>query len=155
ETENVTENDSESKASEEELSVQSAPEARSGQMSSQPEDTTEEEAEQSIQESAAEEILHTREDRANEQYELPTLKLLKNPKKQSQQNEKAQIQNIVGVLEETFDSFNVKAKVAKAHVGPAVTKYEVHPDSGVKVSKILNLQDDLALALAAQDIRIE
>src|SRR5699024_3420821 len=71
------------------------------------------------------------------------------------QNEKAQIQNIVGVLEETFDSFNVKAKVAKAHVGPAVTKYEVHPDSGVKVSKILNLQDDLALALAAQDIRIE
>ncbi|HLR54020.1 MAG TPA: DNA translocase FtsK [Pseudogracilibacillus sp.] len=155
ETENVTEKESESKASEEEFSVQYSFEESSGQMSFQPEDTTEEEAEQSNQESAVEEILHTNVDTDNEQYELPSLKLLNNPKKQSQQNEKAQIQNIVGVLEETFDSFNVKAKVAKAHVGPAVTKYEVHPDSGVKVSKILNLQDDLALALAAQDIRIE
>lgn len=41
------------------------------------------------------------------------------------------------------------------HVGPAVTKYEVNPDIGVKVSKIVNLHDDLALALAARDIRIE
>src|SRR5699024_1672796 len=155
ETENVTEKESESKASEEEFSVQYSFEESSGQMSFQPEDTTEEEAEQSNQESAVEEILHTNVDTDNEQYELPSLKLLNNPKKQSQQNEKAQIQNIVGVLEETFDSFNVKAKVAKAHVGPAVTKYEVHPDSGEKVSKILNLQDDLALALDAQDIRIE
>lgn len=41
------------------------------------------------------------------------------------------------------------------HVGPAVTKYEVYPEAGVKVSKIVNLHDDLALALAAKDIRIE
>src|SRR5699024_8541789 len=148
-----TEKESESKASEEEFSVQYSFEESSGQMSFQPEDTTEEEAEQSNQESAVEEILHTNVDTDNEQYELPSPELVNNPKHKSQQ--KAQIQNIVGVLEETFDSFNVKAKVAKAHVGPAVTKYEVHPDSGVKVSKILNLQDDLALALAAQDIRIE
>src|SRR5690625_6944504 len=58
-------------------------------------------------------------------------------------------------LEETFKSFGVQAKITKAHVGPAVTKYEVFPEAGVKVSKILNLHDDIALALAAQDIRIE
>src|SRR5699024_356156 len=57
--------------------------------------------------------------------------------------------------EQTFKSFGVNARITKAHVGPAVTKYEVYPEQGVKVSRILNLQDDLALALAAQDIRIE
>ena len=58
-------------------------------------------------------------------------------------------------LERTFQSFGVKAKVTQVHIGPAVTKYEVHPDMGVKVSKIVSLSDDLALALAAKDIRIE
>src|SRR5699024_6342573 len=54
-----------------------------------------------------------------------------------------------------FHSFGVKAKVTKVHVGPAVTKYEVAPEAGVKVSRIVNLHDDLALALAAKNIRIE
>ena len=45
--------------------------------------------------------------------------------------------------------------MTQVHLGPAVTKYEVYPDVGVKVSKIVNLSDDLALALAAKDIRIE
>src|SRR5699024_10136070 len=58
-------------------------------------------------------------------------------------------------LEKTFTSFGVKARVTKVHVGPAVTKYEVYPEAGVKVSKIVNLHDDLALALAAKEIRIE
>ena len=49
----------------------------------------------------------------------------------------------------------MKARVTQVHLGPAVTKYEVHPDVGVKVSKIVSLADDLALALAAKDIRIE
>ena len=48
-----------------------------------------------------------------------------------------------------------ESKVTQVHLGPAVTKYEVYPDVGVKVSKIVNLSDDLALALAAKDIRIE
>ena len=87
-------------------------------------------------------------------YELPSVKLL-NPVKHSQQRDKPQIQKTVQVLEETFESFGVNAKITKAHVGPAVTKYEVYPEAGVKVSKIINLHDDLALALAAQDIRIE
>ena len=58
-------------------------------------------------------------------------------------------------IQRTFQSFGVKAKVTQVHLGPAVTKYEVYPDVGVKVSKIVNLSDDLALALAAKDIRIE
>src|SRR5699024_6720723 len=91
----------------------------------------------------------------NEDYTLPPVSLLAEPVKHTQQKEKSQIQSTVKLLEETFDSFGVRAKITKAHVGAAVTKYEVHPEAGVKVSKIVNLQDDIALALAAQDIRIE
>ncbi|TSJ69170.1 cell division protein FtsK [Allobacillus sp. SKP2-8] len=91
----------------------------------------------------------------NESYRLPSLQLLASPVSHSQQQEKSQIQSTVRKLEQTFQSFGVKARVSKVHVGPAVTKYEVNPDIGVKVSKIVNLHDDLALALAARDIRIE
>ncbi len=58
-------------------------------------------------------------------------------------------------LEETLLSFGVKAKVMSVSRGPSVTRYEVQPGVGVKVSKIANLSDDLALNLAAQDIRIQ
>lgn len=88
-------------------------------------------------------------------YVLPSINLLDETVKQSQHGEKLAIQKTVKVLEETFKSFGVNAKITKAHVGPAVTKYEVQPEAGVKVSRVLNLQDDIALALAAQDIRIE
>ncbi|TLS37386.1 DNA translocase FtsK [Pseudalkalibacillus caeni] len=91
----------------------------------------------------------------NKDYKLPNMGLLQRPKKVSQQNERQQISANAKKLEKTFESFGVKAKVMKVHLGPAVTKYEVHPDVGVKVSKIVNLTDDLALALAAKDLRIE
>lgn len=89
------------------------------------------------------------------EYVLPDIDLLDETVKHSQHREKSAIQKTVKVLEETFQSFGVNAKITKAHVGPAVTKYEVQPEAGVKVSRVLNLQDDIALALAAQDIRIE
>lgn len=88
-------------------------------------------------------------------YELPPLKLLKLPKKTDQSGEYELIHANAAKLERTFQSFGVKARVTQVHLGPAVTKYEVHPDVGVKVSKIVSLSDDLALALAAKDIRIE
>ncbi|WP_028782837.1 DNA translocase FtsK [Thalassobacillus devorans] len=91
----------------------------------------------------------------NKDYQLPSMDLLAEPTHNSQSQERSQIQATVKKLEKTFHSFGVKAKVTKVHVGPAVTKYEVYPDVGVKVSKIVNLHDDLALALAAKDIRIE
>lgn len=91
----------------------------------------------------------------NPEYILPSPNLLSEPINNAQQHDKAQIQAVVRKLEKTFHSFGVKARVTKVNVGPAVTKYEVYPEAGVKVSKIVNLHDDLALALAAKDIRIE
>ncbi|WP_216827932.1 DNA translocase FtsK [Alkalihalobacterium elongatum] len=92
---------------------------------------------------------------ANEHYKLPSLELLHLPNNNGQHMEKRHISANAKKLEQTLESFGVKAKVTEVHLGPAVTKYEVHPNVGVKVSKIVNLADDLALALAAKDIRIE
>jgi len=58
-------------------------------------------------------------------------------------------------LEETFSNFDVRAKVSEVHIGPTVTRYEVTPDSGVKVNKITGLTDDIALALAVKGVRME
>ncbi|MDR4946404.1 DNA translocase FtsK [Neobacillus cucumis] len=91
----------------------------------------------------------------NVSYELPPLRLLKAPKKTDQSGEYELIHANAAKLERTFQSFGVKARVTQVHLGPAVTKYEVHPDVGVKVSKIVSLSDDIALALAAKGIRIE
>ncbi|MBO0959090.1 DNA translocase FtsK [Neobacillus sp. MM2021_6] len=91
----------------------------------------------------------------NAAYELPPLRLLKAPKKTDQSGEYELIHANAAKLERTFQSFGVKARVTQVHLGPAVTKYEVHPDVGVKVSKIVSLSDDIALALAAKGIRIE
>ncbi|EAR63354.1 SpoIIIE, partial [Bacillus sp. NRRL B-14911] len=91
----------------------------------------------------------------NVDYELPPLSLLTLPRQADQSGEYEQIHANAAKLERTFQSFGVKARVTQVHLGPAVTKYEVHPDVGVKVSKIVSLSDDLALALAAKGIRIE
>ncbi|AJD91056.1 cell division protein FtsK [Jeotgalibacillus malaysiensis] len=91
----------------------------------------------------------------NKEYQIPALDLLAVPPHADQSSEYKAIQKNASKLEKTFQSFGVRAKVTQVHLGPAVTKYEVHPDVGVKVSKIVNLNDDLALALAAKDIRIE
>ncbi len=91
----------------------------------------------------------------NKDYELPPISLLTRPKATDQSNEYKVIHENAAKLERTFHSFGVKAKVTQVHLGPAVTKYEVHPDAGVKVSRIVSLSDDLALVLAAKDIRIE
>ncbi|MCO7174746.1 DNA translocase FtsK [Sporolactobacillus kofuensis] len=91
----------------------------------------------------------------NADYQLPSLSLLHMPGKNAQNNERKHIAENVRTLERTFESFGVRATVKEVHLGPAVTRYEVYPESGVKVSRILSLSDDLALALAAKDIRIE
>ena len=91
----------------------------------------------------------------NVDYVLPPVNLLAEPKNTVQKHNKSDIQATVRKLEKTFQSFGVNARVSKVHVGPAVTKYEINPAAGVKVSRIVSLHDDIALALAAQDIRIE
>ncbi len=91
----------------------------------------------------------------NAEYNLPSLSLLNAAKKSDQSKEYKRIHENAAKLERTFASFGVNAKVTQVHLGPAVTKYEVHPAVGVKVSKIVSLSDDIALALAAKGIRIE
>lgn len=91
----------------------------------------------------------------NIDYQLPPPSILNEVEQTDQTNEYALIQRNVKKLEETFKSFGVDAKVTKANLGPAVTKYEIQPAVGVKVSRIVSLSDDIALALAAKDIRME
>lgn len=91
----------------------------------------------------------------NEGYSLPQLDLLNETAKQDQSHELSILEQNAQVLEETFQSFGVDAKVVDAKLGPAVTKYEIQPATGVKVSKIVSLSNDIALALAAKDIRME
>ncbi|EAF4535774.1 DNA translocase FtsK [Listeria monocytogenes] len=91
----------------------------------------------------------------NEIYQLPPVDILAPAKVTDQSKEYDKIKVNAKKLEDTFESFGVKAKITQVHLGPAVTKYEVQPSVGVKVSKIVSLSDDIALALAAKDIRIE
>ncbi|WP_165005547.1 DNA translocase FtsK [Enterococcus sp. ZJ1668] len=91
----------------------------------------------------------------NHDYELPSIDLLDSIPTVDQSDEYKKIEKNIGVLEQTFQSFGVDAKVVKASLGPSVTKFEVQPAVGVKVSKIVNLTDDIALALAAKDVRME
>ncbi|NMB34230.1 MAG: DNA translocase FtsK [Clostridium sp.] len=90
-------------------------------------------------------------------YEFPPIKLLnkskQNPKKRS--DHRAIAMGGAKKLEMTLKSFGVDAKVINVGVGPAVTRYELQPSPGVKVSKIVNLSDDISLNLAAAGVRIE
>ena len=89
------------------------------------------------------------------EYKFPPVSLLENGKsKKSKSNEDFVRENGVK-LKETFESFGVNVTITDYSVGPAVTRFELQPEQGVKVSKIVGLQDDLKLALAAEDIRIE
>lgn len=88
-------------------------------------------------------------------YRLPTTDLLTQIPQDDQSGELQSIDHNAQVLQKTLDSFGVKAEIKHVSLGPSVTKYELHPDIGVKVSRIVNLADDIALALAAKDIRIE
>lgn len=90
----------------------------------------------------------------NSDYQLPPLSILNEPVKQKTTS-RAEVQKKGRLLENTLKNFNVNAKVTQIKIGPAVTQYEVQPAQGVKVSKIVNLHNDIALALAAKDVRIE
>ncbi|NIK68890.1 MULTISPECIES: DNA translocase FtsK [unclassified Paenibacillus] len=88
-------------------------------------------------------------------YLLPPFSLLAKPSLMARGGDGADAMDSKRKLEATLESFGVKAKVLDVVRGPAVTRYEVQPASGVKVSRIVSLTDDIALALAAKDIRME
>jgi S-DNA-T family DNA segregation ATPase FtsK/SpoIIIE len=88
-------------------------------------------------------------------YRLPPFSLLNKPSGMNKSAEGADMYDSRRKLEATLESFGVRAKVLDVVRGPAVTRYEVQPATGVKVSRIVGLTDDIALALAAKDIRME
>lgn len=91
----------------------------------------------------------------DEHYEYPPLELLGKPTKKALRGGAKALTDTATKLQKTLYSFGVSAKVENVSVGPAITRYELKPAEGVRVSKIANLADDIALNLAAETIRIE
>ena len=91
----------------------------------------------------------------DEHYEFPPITLLEEGKSNSDKNSERQLLATAEKLRRTLYSFGVSAKVENVSVGPAITRYELAPAEGVRVSKIANLSDDIALSLEAETIRIE
>jgi DNA segregation ATPase FtsK/SpoIIIE, S-DNA-T family len=87
-------------------------------------------------------------------YQLPPLTMLSRPPSKAQASKQDHLAR-AELLERTLKTFGVEARVVEISPGPAVTRYELQPGEGVRVNKFTSLADDLALALAAEDIRIE
>lgn len=98
--------------------------------------------------------LEKEEEQSAVPYVLPSLHMLSRPRAHPSGKDVDHTSNAKKLVQ-TLKSFGVSATVSEVHRGPAVTRYEVQPATGVKVSRIVSLTDDLALALAAKDIRIE
>ena len=88
-------------------------------------------------------------------YVIPPTNLLNINQDVKTLNSKKEVMNNVKILEETLGNFGVSAKVSQVSVGPTITRYELSLSPGVKVSKIVNLSDDISLSLASAGIRIE
>ncbi|MCD8248811.1 MAG: DNA translocase FtsK [Lachnospiraceae bacterium] len=94
--------------------------------------------------------------KSSQDYHFPPISMLKKPKRSySQKNTAAQLQETARHLQQIMEDFGVNATVTNVSCGPAVTRFEVQPAHGVKVSKIVSLSDDIKLNLAVPDVRIE
>ena len=94
------------------------------------------------------------QDTSYDNYKLPPTTLLNNPIKK-QTITKSDIVEKSKILQSTFNNFGIEVKIVKAIVGPSITQFQILPTPGTKVSKIVNLSNDIALNLAAKDVRIE
>ena len=103
------------------------------------------------------EFMVTEEDMQKEvkEYKLPSVDILKTVKHKSAKDVSDELKNNAELLVETLASFGVQAEITDISRGPTVTRYELKPASGVRISKITNLSDDIALNLAAVNVRIE
>lgn len=99
--------------------------------------------------------MNIKTDTTYENYKMPSIELLNKVDKKTGDNGKKIVLKNASLLEKTLSDFGVEAKVNQVTVGPTITRYEIQPSPGVKVSKIVNLTDDIALSLAAKSIRIE
>ncbi len=97
-----------------------------------------------------------REEILQKEYKFPPLSLLRTVRgNTAQKNKEQELRNTAMKLQQTLQNFGVGVTVTNISCGPAVTRYELHPEQGVKVSKIVSLTDDIKLNLAAADIRME
>lgn len=91
----------------------------------------------------------------HDEFQLPPITLLSRTLKLKNTRMNKDITENIHTLEDTLESFGIKAKITQVSRGPAITRYEIAPAPGVKVSRIVSLADDIALNLAASDVRIE
>ena len=104
---------------------------------------------------AGEDSIIINDDSEGEMSKLPPVSLLrKSTLRQSGFSEKELLNN-AQILENTLESFGLQAKVIQVNCGPTITRFEIQPSPGIKVSRIVSLADDIALSLAASDVRIE
>lgn len=95
------------------------------------------------------------EEAVKKEYKFPTLNLLKKGSNKSQGDSDAYLRKTAQKLQEVLHNFGVNVTVTNVSCGPTITRYELQPEMGVKVSKIVGLADDIKLNLATPDIRIE
>ncbi|MBQ3474803.1 MAG: DNA translocase FtsK 4TM domain-containing protein [Bacilli bacterium] len=88
-------------------------------------------------------------------YQFPSITLLDAAKKTNRKDDEVEIKKNIGILEQVLKDFEVFAKVVEVHVGPSVTQYELEIKSGTRTSKITSIHSEIALALAAKDVRIQ
>ncbi len=111
--------------------------------------------EQKVEDSKDEEKIEDTEESEKRVYLLPPIDCLNMPKESNASNLEAELKQTAKKLEETLSSFGVETRTVGICSGPSVTRYEIQPAAGVKISKITNLADDIALNLAASGVRIE
>ena len=100
-------------------------------------------------------VTHTEAPKKERPYHFPPLSLLQKPGSKNTGDGVKELKNTAAKLQQTLATFGVKVTITDISQGPSVTRYELQPEQGVKVSKILGLADDIKLNLAAMDIRIE
>lgn len=121
------------------------------------EDFVDEAEEEPVKEEAEQqrmEELEEMEEESSMEYHFPPLELLKDPPRGNEVDQN-RLKHDARVIEDTLRSFQIDSQVTSIRRGPSVTCYELKPQAGIKVSRIVNLSDDLALALASSGIRIE
>ena len=91
----------------------------------------------------------------NTDYKLPPISLLKGSKNVSSKENEVNAKNCISKLEEILKVFDISGKIVQVNIGPTVTQYELELKAGTKVSKLLSIQREIALALAAKDVRIQ
>ncbi len=111
--------------------------------------------EPSIKENNVDTDIIPKENVSNDSYKLPSLDLLDNPETPKKVNSNTFVAEKKNILERVLADFGISGKVVEIHVGPAVTQYEVQIPNGTKVNRIVNINKEIALALAAKDVRIQ